>query len=67
MKDYVAENERILEKWRKRNEERGEKNFADDGIMNKGDFYLDKDYDNNYFDHYNNGCFPYIYHKKHIL
>lgn len=36
MKDYVEENERILEKWRKRNEERGEKNFADDGIMYRG-------------------------------
>ena len=45
MKDYVAENERILEKWRKRNEERGETNFADDGIMNKGEFYIDKYYD----------------------
>ena len=34
--DYVTENERILEKWRKRNEERGETNFADDGIMYRG-------------------------------
>lgn len=36
MKDYVAENERILEEWRKSNEERGETNFADDGIMYRG-------------------------------
>ena len=35
-KDFVAENERILEKWRKSNEERGETNFADDGIMYRG-------------------------------
>lgn len=41
MKDYVAENERILNEWRKSNEERGETNFADDGIMNKGEFYID--------------------------
>lgn len=37
MKDYVAENERILNEWRKSNEERGEKNFADDGIMYRGE------------------------------
>ena len=42
MKNYVEENERILEKWRKRNEERGENNFADDGIMYRG---LIKEYD----------------------
>ena len=36
MKDYVAENEHILEKWRKHNEEQGETNFADDGIMYRG-------------------------------
>ena len=29
MKDYVAENERILNEWRKSNEEHGEKKFAD--------------------------------------
>ncbi len=46
MIDYIAENERILNEWRKSNEERGETNFADDGIMNKGNYYLDKDYDN---------------------
>ena len=34
--DYVKENERILKEWRKRNEERGEKHFADDGIMYRG-------------------------------
>ncbi len=44
--DYVAENERILNEWRENNEKRGETNFADDGIMNRGEFYLDKDYDN---------------------
>ena len=43
--DYVAENERILNEWRKSNEERGETNFADDGIMNKGEFYIDEYYD----------------------
>ena len=36
MKDYVKENERILNEWRKSNEEKGEKNFADDGIMYRG-------------------------------
>ena len=36
MIDYVAENERILNEWRKSNEERGEKHFADDGIMYRG-------------------------------
>lgn len=36
MKDYVAENERILEEWRKNNEKLGEVNFADDGIMYRG-------------------------------
>ena len=36
MKDFVAENERILEKWRQHNEEWHETNFADDGIMYRG-------------------------------
>ena len=36
MKDYVAENERILNEWRESNEKRGEKHFADDGIMYRG-------------------------------
>lgn len=45
MKDYVAENERILNEWRKSNEERGETNFANDGIMNKGEYYIDEYYD----------------------
>lgn len=36
MKDYVAENERILNEWRKNNEKNGETNFADDGIMYRG-------------------------------
>lgn len=36
MKDYVAENERILNEWRKYNEKNGETNFADDGIMYRG-------------------------------
>lgn len=36
MKDYVAKNEAILEKWRKSNEEKGETNFAADGIMYRG-------------------------------
>lgn len=43
MKDYVEENERILNEWRKSNEERGETNFADDGIMNKGEFDIKPD------------------------
>ena len=34
--DYVTENERILEKWKRRNAEYGETNFADDGIMYRG-------------------------------
>ena len=36
MKDYVAENERILNEWRENNEKNGETNFADDGIMYRG-------------------------------
>jgi len=36
MKDYVAENKRILNEWRKSNEKNGETNFADDGIMYRG-------------------------------
>lgn len=36
MKDYIAENERILEEWRKSNESYGETNFAADGIMYRG-------------------------------
>ena len=36
MKDYVAENERILNEWRKNNEKNGETNFADDGILYRG-------------------------------
>ena len=36
MKNYVAENKRILKEWRKSNEKLGEKNFADDGIMYRG-------------------------------
>lgn len=36
MKDYVEENERILNEWRESNEKRGEKHFADDGIMYRG-------------------------------
>lgn len=42
MIDYVEENDRILEEWRKRNKKRGENNFANDGIMNKGEFYTDE-------------------------
>lgn len=42
MKDYVAENERILKEWRESNEKYGEKNFADDGIMYRGEI---KEYD----------------------
>ena len=37
MKDYVVGNERILEEWKKSNEEKGEKNFAYDGIMYRGE------------------------------
>lgn len=40
MKDYVAENERILEEWRK-SLEIEDVCFALDGIMNKGEFYID--------------------------
>lgn len=36
MKDYVAENDRILNEWQKSNEEHGETNFAKDGIMYRG-------------------------------
>lgn len=45
MKDFIAENERILNEWRESNEKCGEKHFADDGIMNKGEFYIDEYYD----------------------
>ena len=41
MEDYVAENKRILEEWRK-SLMIEEKKFAPDGIMNKGEFYIDK-------------------------
>ena len=37
MKDYVAENERILNEWRESNEKIGEKKFACDGIMYRGE------------------------------
>lgn len=56
MKDYVEENERILNEWcrkfvedKKHDEEYKdceiEKFFAKDGIMNKGEFYIDEYYD----------------------
>ncbi len=56
MKDYVAENERILNGWLKKfveekkddEEYKGysiERYFARDGIMNKGEFYIDDYYD----------------------
>lgn len=41
MKDYVAENERILEEWRK-SLKIEDACFAFDGIMNKGEFYIDE-------------------------
>lgn len=54
MKDYVGENERILEKWNKKFIENKKLDeayngynpgdyFAPDGIMNKGDFYINDD------------------------
>ena len=51
MKDYVAENERILKEWRESNEAHGEANFADDGIMYRGiiddiERYSDKEKEN---------------------
>lgn len=42
MEDYVAKNDRILEEWRKSDEKRGKTNFANDGIMYKGEFYVDE-------------------------
>ena len=45
MKDYVAENERILNEWRKSNEKNGETNFADDGIMYRGEADQTERYD----------------------
>lgn len=41
MKDYVAENKRILEEWRK-SLMIEDYSFALDGIMNKGEFYIDE-------------------------
>lgn len=41
MEDYVAENKRILEEWRK-SLMIEDYSFALDGIMNKGDFYIDE-------------------------
>lgn len=41
MKDYVAENKRILEEWRK-SLMIEDNSFALDGIMNKGEFYIDE-------------------------
>ena len=40
MEDYVAENKRILEEWRKSLMIEDD-SFALDGIMNKGEFYID--------------------------
>lgn len=37
MKDFVLENEKILDEWKKSNESHGEFNFAPDGIMYRGD------------------------------
>lgn len=59
MKDYVEENELILSEWRKSNEEQGEINFADDGIMYRGaieesdygtERYSDKEKENKIWD-----------------
>lgn len=41
MKDYAEENGLILYKWRKNNEELGEINYADDGIMYRGGRMVD--------------------------
>ncbi len=37
MKDFVGENDNILKKWKERNLQKGESNFADDGIMYRGE------------------------------
>ena len=39
MKDFVKENERILTEWKRRYND--DDDFADDGIMFRGDFYFD--------------------------
>jgi len=56
MEDYVGKNQRILDEWRakfiedkKADESYAELYFANDGIMNKGEFYIDEERDN--------GCF----------
>jgi len=36
MKDFIAENDRILKNWKARNKRKGEYNFAYDGIMYRG-------------------------------
>jgi hypothetical protein len=56
VKDYVGKNQRILDEWRakfiedkKADESYAELYFANDGIMNKGEFYIDEERDS--------GCF----------
>lgn len=48
MKDYVGENQRILNEWRAKfindkGTDEANKQFAEDGIMNKGSFYINND------------------------
>lgn len=40
MKDFICENEKILDEWKISNEKYGEYNFAYDGIMNKGEVII---------------------------
>ena len=39
--DFVGKNQEILDKWRTKYPLKKQGKFAEDGIMNKGDFYLD--------------------------
>lgn len=44
MKDFISENEKILDEWKISNEKYGEYNFAYDGIMNKGEVFIGEGY-----------------------
>lgn len=55
MKDFISENEKILDEWKISNEKYGEYNFAYDGIMNKGEViigegYIERESDKNHIE-----------------
>ena len=57
MKDFICENEKILDEWKISNEKYGEYNFAYDGIMNKGEViigegFIERESDKNHIENY---------------